>query len=117
MYVYCVESFPHIECYSDCSRRGSHLLLCYLVCIVPSLYSVVLCNRVACVCAVGLLLYKDVGSSAVSAITERGIWACMRCPCLRLCWDGDYVNQLSYMCRVATKGHQCRETVNIVKTI
>ena len=22
MYVYCVESFAHIECYSDCSRRG-----------------------------------------------------------------------------------------------
>ena len=31
MYVYCVESFAHIECYSDCSRRGSHLVepLCY----------------------------------------------------------------------------------------
>ena len=26
MYVYCVESFARIECYSDCSRRGSHLL-------------------------------------------------------------------------------------------
>ena len=26
MYVYCVESFAHIECYSDCSRRGSHLV-------------------------------------------------------------------------------------------
>ena len=23
MYVYCVESFAHIECYSDCSRRGA----------------------------------------------------------------------------------------------
>ena len=23
MYVYCVESIAHIECYSDCSRRGS----------------------------------------------------------------------------------------------
>ena len=22
MYVYCVESFAHIMCYSDCSRRG-----------------------------------------------------------------------------------------------
>ena len=22
----CVESFAHIECYSDCSRRGSHLV-------------------------------------------------------------------------------------------
>ena len=29
--VYCVESFAHIECYSDCSRMGSHLVehLCY----------------------------------------------------------------------------------------
>ena len=26
MYVYCVESFAHIECYSDCSRRGSPLV-------------------------------------------------------------------------------------------
>ena len=26
MYVYCVESFAHIECYSDISRRGSHLV-------------------------------------------------------------------------------------------
>ena len=23
MYVYCVESFAHIECYSDCSHRGA----------------------------------------------------------------------------------------------
>ena len=23
MYVYCVESFAHIKCYSDCSRRGA----------------------------------------------------------------------------------------------
>ena len=23
MYVYCVESFAHIECYSECSRRGA----------------------------------------------------------------------------------------------
>ena len=22
VYVYCVESFAHIECYSDCSRRA-----------------------------------------------------------------------------------------------
>ena len=26
MYVYCIESFAHIECYSDCLRRGSHLV-------------------------------------------------------------------------------------------
>ena len=26
MYMYCVESLSHIECYSDCARRGSHLI-------------------------------------------------------------------------------------------
>ena len=33
VYVYCVESFAHIECYSDCSRRVIHLVepLCYVV--------------------------------------------------------------------------------------
>ena len=33
VYVYCVKSFAHIECYSDCLRRGSHLIepLCYNV--------------------------------------------------------------------------------------
>ena len=33
VYVYWVESFTHIECYSDCSRRGSHLVepFCYVV--------------------------------------------------------------------------------------
>ena len=33
-YVYCVENFAHIECYSDYSHRGSHLVepLCYNMC-------------------------------------------------------------------------------------
>ena len=26
VYVYCVESFAHIECYSDYCHRGSHLV-------------------------------------------------------------------------------------------
>ena len=26
MYVYCVESFVHIECHSACSRRGNYLV-------------------------------------------------------------------------------------------
>ena len=26
VYVYCVESFAHLECYNDCSLRGSHLV-------------------------------------------------------------------------------------------
>ena len=36
VYVYCVEIFAHVECYSDCSRRGSHL-------VKPLFYGVVYC--------------------------------------------------------------------------
>ena len=46
------------------------LLRCRLLCVVPSLYSLVLCTRVAWMCLVYLLLWKE-GSSPVSAITER----------------------------------------------
>ena len=70
MYVYGVESFSHIECYSDCSRRGSHLVepLCYgvLLCVVPSLKSVVFCTGISWVCLVCLRLCKEEGSSPVS---------------------------------------------------
>ena len=41
------------------------------MCVVPSLYSVVFCTRVAWMCLVCLLLCKEEGSSPVSAITER----------------------------------------------
>ena len=41
------------------------------MCVVPSLYSVVLCTRVAWVCLVCLLSCKEECSSPVSAITER----------------------------------------------
>ena len=63
------------------------------MCVVPSLYSVVFCNRVAWVC---LHLCKEEGSSPVSLkLLRGGIWACMRCPCLCLgFWDGDYVSEL-----------------------
>ena len=27
VYVYCVESFAHIQCYSECSRAGGAILL------------------------------------------------------------------------------------------
>ena len=55
----------------------------YLVCVVPSQYSVVFCTRVAWVCLVCLLLCKEEGSSPVSLQLLRGwIWACTRCPCL-----------------------------------
>ena len=90
IYVYCVESFAHNERYSDCSRRGSHLnplLRCYLVCVAPSLYSVVLCTRVAWVCLVCLLLCKEECSHPVSAITERrdmGMYPSMFCVALSM---------------------------------
>ena len=66
------------------------------MCVVPSLYNVVCCTRVAWACLVCLLLCKEEGSSPVSLqLLRGGIWACMRCPCLCLCWvwDRDYVSQ------------------------
>ena len=52
-----------------------------VTCVVPSLYNV------AWACLVCLLLCKEEGSSPVSLqLLSGGIWACMRCPCLRLCW-------------------------------
>ena len=69
MYVYCVESLAHIECYSDCTRRGAIWLRCYLRCVEPSLYSVVLCTHVAWVCLMFLLLCRIF--SNVFAIIER----------------------------------------------
>ena len=41
------------------------------------------CTRVAWACLVCLLLCKEEGSLQ---LLRGGIWACMRCPCLCLCW-------------------------------
>ena len=98
MYVYCVESFAHIECYSNCSSRGSHLLRCCLVCIVLSLYNIECCTLLlvlrGCV-FVCLLLYKKEGSSPVSfQLLRGGIWALYEVPLsvsLLGFWDRDYV--------------------------
>ena len=49
MYVYCVESFAHIECYSDCSRRGAIWLNPFAT-VLFSVYSV--CNAVTVECRV-----------------------------------------------------------------
>ena len=58
------------------------LLRCYLLCVVH--HCIVVCTRVAWVC---FLLCKEKGSSPVSLqLLRGGIWACMRCPCLCLCW-------------------------------
>ena len=46
MYIYCVESFAHIECYSDCSRREIHLVEPF----VTVLFSV--CSAVTVECCV-----------------------------------------------------------------
>ena len=45
------------------------------------------CTSVARVCLVCLLLCKEKCSSPVSLqLLRGGIWTCMRCPCLCLCW-------------------------------
>ena len=54
MYVYCVETFGHLEYYSDCTRRGSHLLNPF----ATVLFNV--CNAWVC-----LLFCKEDGSSPV----------------------------------------------------
>ena len=50
MYVYCVESFAHIDCYSDCSRMGDHLVepLCYGVIQFCSAVTVECCVLYPC---------------------------------------------------------------------
>ena len=70
MYVYCVESFAHIEGYSDCSRMGAIWLnpfarVLFNVCSAVTEECCV-CTRVAWVCLVCLLLCKEEGSSLVS---------------------------------------------------
>ena len=79
MYVHCVESFAHIECYSDCSRRGAIWLnpfstVLFSVCSAVTLEG---CNCI-CVAWMGLLLCKEERSSPVSLeLLRGGIWACM----------------------------------------
>ena len=58
----------------------------FKVCIVVTVESL-FGTRVASVCLVCLLLCKEEGSSPVSLKLLRGrICACMRCPCLCICW-------------------------------
>ena len=54
---------------------------------VCSAVTVECCTRIAWVGLVCLRLCKEEGSSPVSLQLLRGrIWACIRCPCLCLCW-------------------------------
>ena len=59
VHVYCVESFAHIECYSDCSRRGGghllELLRYYLMCVV--VVNVECCVRMLRGCAWYVYIY------------------------------------------------------------
>ena len=100
MYVYCVESFAHIQC-NRIVREGGAI---WLNPFATVLFCV--CSAVAVECFVPVLhgcvwdvccYVRKKGSSPVSLQLLRGaIWACMRCPCLCLCsfWDMDYVSQL-----------------------
>ena len=100
MYVYCAESFAHIECYSDCSRMGAIWLNPFSTVLFNVCNAVLFCIRVAWVCLVYLLLCKEEGSSPVCLQLQGGwIWACMRCPYQVFVgfWDGDYVSQLPYV--------------------
>ena len=76
MYVYCVKSFAHIECYSDCSRRGSHLVELFATVLfsVGSAVTVECCVLyLCCMCvfAVFAVMYGRRLFSSVFAITER----------------------------------------------
>ena len=91
---YCVESFVHIECYSNCSCRGAiclnpfAMVLFYVCSAVTVVCCVVLCIRVAWVWLICLLLCKEEGSSPVSLQILKGwMWTCMGYPCLCLCCD------------------------------
>ena len=84
MYVYCVESFAHIECYSDCSVRAEGAIwLNPFATVLFSVCGAVTVECVAWVCLVCLLLCREEGSSPVSLqLLRGGIWSCMRYPCL-----------------------------------
>ena len=59
----------------------------FSVCSAVTVECCVLYPCCSWVCLVCLLLCKEEGSSPVSLqLLRGGIWACMRCPCLCLCW-------------------------------
>ena len=69
------------------------------VCCAVTLRSVAFNTRVAWVCFVCLLLCKEECYSLVSfQLLRGGTLACMKCPCLCLCWSlgCGHVSQLPY---------------------
>ena len=69
-------------------RAGGAIWLISFATVLFSVCSVVTVER--CVlypCCMGVLLFREEGSSPVSLqLLREGIWSCMRCPCLCLCW-------------------------------
>ena len=101
MYVYCVESFAHIECYSDCSCRGAIWLnpfatVLFSVCSAVTVECCVLRVLHGCVWYVCCYVGRSLLSNVIAITGRYVVWACMRYPCLCLCgfWDRDYVSQL-----------------------
>ena len=70
MYVYCVESFAHIEYFIDCSPGGAIWLNPFATVLLSVCSAVTVeccvCIRVVWECLVCLLLCKEEGSSPVS---------------------------------------------------
>ena len=76
MYVYCVEGFAHIECCSDCSRRGAIWLNPFVTVLfsVCSAVTVECCVLYPCCMGVFGMLSVMLGRrlfSSVVAINER----------------------------------------------
>ena len=91
MYVYCVESFAQSSA-TVIVRAGGAIWLNPFATVLFNVCSAVTVE--CCVlypCCMGglvcLLLCKEEGSSPVSLqLLRGGIWACMMCPWLCLCW-------------------------------
>ena len=84
MYVYLlISSATMIVCAKGAIWLNPFATVLFNVC---SAVTVVFCTRVAWVCLVCLLLFREEGSSPVSQLLRGELWACMRCPCLCLCW-------------------------------
>ena len=56
MYVYCVDSFAHIECYSDCSRRGAIWLNPFVTVLFSVCSAVTVESCVLYPCCVGVFV-------------------------------------------------------------
>ena len=76
MYVYCVESFANIECYSDCSLRGAIWLNLFATVLFTVCSAITVECCVLYPCCVGVfgmfaVMYGRRIFSSVFAITER----------------------------------------------